>query len=277
MKDENLNHEFKGVWIPATIWLNTELSIQEKMLLVKIDSFKECFASNQYFADFMGLSVPRVKAIIGNLRKIGFIHSKEERKGNLTIKRTLYVDPMKFHGIAGIGNDTKFVLDSIRGGIENDTHSNTVSNTVEKDISATALPAVNQVDKLQEAFDQFWEAGMKKLNKKKALAAFKAQFKAHKKELNPDTPEQHFTTHLINDVKLRLKNQQLGFDGMHPTTYLNGERWNDEQTKLGDAGKPAHVEKTTKKIHVAAAPTEISKEDKSKYSSISANLLELVK
>ncbi len=277
MNDENLNQEFKGVWIPASIWLNKDLSLQEKMLLVKIDSFKECFASNQYLADFMGLSVPRVKSIIGNLRKLEFIHSKEERKGNLTIKRTLYIDPIKFHGIARIENDTKVVLKTIRGRIENDTHSNTVSNTVEKDISATALPMVNQVDKLQEAFDQFWEAGMKKLNKKKAFAAFKAQFKAHKKELNPDTPELHFTTHLINDVKLRLKNQQLGFDGMHPTTYLNGERWNDEQSKLADAGKPAHIEKTTKQIHVAAAPTQISKEDKSKYSSMSANLLELVK
>jgi len=155
----------------------------------------------------------------------------------------------------------------------NQSSSNESTNTN----SATALPAVNQVDKLQEAFDQFWEAGMKKLNKKKALAAFKAQFKAHKKELNPEAPEQHFTTHLINDIKQRLKNQQLGFDGMHPTTYLNGERWNDEQAKLGDTGKPAHVEKTTKQIHVAAATSQISKEDKSKYSSISANLLELVK
>jgi len=118
---------------------------------------------------------------------------------------------------------------------------------------------------------------MKKLNKKKALSAFKAQFKAHKKELNPESPELHFSTHLINDVKLRLKNQQLGFDGMHPTTYLNGERWNDAHSKASDAGKPVHIEKTTKQIHVAAAPTKISKEDKSKYSSMSANLLELVK
>lgn len=136
MNDENLNHEFKGVWIPASIWLNNDLSLQEKMLLVKIDSFKECFASNQYLADFMGLSVPRVKAIIGNLRKLGFIHGKEERKGNLTIKRTLYVDRIKFHGIARTGSDTKVVLDSIPPRIENNTHSNTVrnkeSNTVNK-------------------------------------------------------------------------------------------------------------------------------------------------
>lgn len=277
MKDENLNHEFKGVWIPATIWLNTELSIQEKMLLVKIDSFKECFASNQYLADFMGLSIPRVKAIIGNLRKLEFIHSKEERKGNITIKRTLYVDAIKFHGIARIENDTKVVLDPIRGRIENDTHSNTVSNTVEKEISATALPSVNQVDKLQTAFDLFWEAGMKKLNKKKALSAFKSQFKAHRKDLDKTNPEQHFASHLIKDIKLRLKNDQLGFDGMHPTTYLNGERWADDQSKPGEAGKPKHIETTTKQVYVAPPIESVTDADQSKYSDMSKNLLEMFK
>ena len=161
MKDENLNHEFKGVWIPATIWLNTDLSIQEKMLLVKIDSFKECFASNQYLADFMGLSVPRVKAIIGNLRKLEFVHSKEERKGNLTIKRTLYVDPIKFHGIARIENDTRFVLDPIRGRIENDTHSNTVSNKDKKEIK-TCQPSVNAVDMNVGHLFGFWKETMRK-------------------------------------------------------------------------------------------------------------------
>lgn len=142
--------------------------------------------------------------------------------------------------------------------------------------SATALP-VNQVDKLQIAFDEFWEAGMVKTNKKKAYSVFKAQFKIHKKELNPDNPEQHFSSHLIADIALRLKNQQLGFDGMHPTTYLNGERWLDAQAKAGQSGKPAHVEKTTKQIHVAAIPNKITEEDKSKYSSMSKNLLEMCK
>ena len=150
MKDENLNLEFKGVWIPATIWLNKELSIQEKMLLVKIDSFKTCFASNQYLADFMGLSVPRVKSIIGNLRKLGFITSKEDRKGNITTKRTLYVDQVMFHGIAGIENNTTPVLDPIPPRIENDTHSNTVSNKDSNTVSCSPIQA-QKVKKLTKA------------------------------------------------------------------------------------------------------------------------------
>jgi hypothetical protein len=172
MKDENLSPEFKGVWIPAAIWLNKDLSLQEKMLLVKIDSFKECFASNQYLADFMDLSVPRVKAILGNLRKLEFITSHEERKGNLTIKRTLYVDPIKFHGIARIENDTKVVLDPIRGRIVSDTHSNTVSNKDKKEIK-TCEPMANTMN-IGHLF-AFWKetmfkSGATKLDSKRSTA-----------------------------------------------------------------------------------------------------------
>ena len=35
-------------------------------------------------------------------------------------------------------------------------------------------------------------------------------------------------TMLIIDIKKRLASNQLGFKEMHPATYLNGERWEDE-------------------------------------------------
>ncbi|GAL18512.1 hypothetical protein JCM19235_1935 [Vibrio maritimus] len=37
-----------------------------------------------------------------------------------------------------------------------------------------------------------------------------------------------FANMLIADVKTRIDNQQLGFDKLHPATYLNGKRWEDE-------------------------------------------------
>lgn len=94
-----------------------------------------------------------------------------------------------------------------------------------KKTCATALPIVDQ---LEVSFDQFWLAGMRKVNKKKAFSAYKSQFKANKKNLDKVNPELHFANHLINDVKKRLDLGQLGFAEMHPTTYLNGERWNDD-------------------------------------------------
>jgi len=71
------NRDFKGVWIPKEIWLNTDLSIIEKVLLVEIDSLdnsdRGCFASNEYLAKFVQLSEGRVANIIVDLKKRGFI------------------------------------------------------------------------------------------------------------------------------------------------------------------------------------------------------------
>ena len=71
------NRDFKGVWIPKAIWLNPDLSIIEKVLLVEIDSLdnsdRGCFASNQYLASFVQLSEGRVANIISDLKKRGFI------------------------------------------------------------------------------------------------------------------------------------------------------------------------------------------------------------
>jgi len=228
MKDENLSLEFKGVWIPATIWLNKELSIQEKMLLVKIDSFKTCFASNQYLADFMGLSVPRVKSIIGNLRKLGFITSKEDRKGNITTKRTLYVDQVMFHGIAGIENNTTPVLDPIPPRIENDTHSNTVSNKDKKEIKdLSATPPVNQVDIDCESIFEFWKLSMNKTSRTILNKDRKSKIKARLKEgYSVDEIKLAITNcsrsawnmnNSVNDIEYICRNQQ-NLDKMLATT-----------------------------------------------------------
>ena len=46
--------EFLGIWIPKEIWLNRDLSINEKCLLVEIQSLDteetHCYANNEYFA-----------------------------------------------------------------------------------------------------------------------------------------------------------------------------------------------------------------------------------
>ena len=71
------NRDFKGVWISKEIWLNTDLSIIEKVLLVEIDSLdnsdKGCFASNEYLAKFVQLSQGRVANIISDLKKRKFL------------------------------------------------------------------------------------------------------------------------------------------------------------------------------------------------------------
>ena len=60
---EQQERTFKGIWIPKEIWLNNELTLQEKVILVEIDSLDNddgCFASNKYFSEFFGISAGRV-------------------------------------------------------------------------------------------------------------------------------------------------------------------------------------------------------------------------
>lgn len=74
-----MNRDFKGVWIPREIWLNTELSITEKVLLVEIDSLDNeegCFASNEYLAKFIGISKDRVSKLISGLSKKGYLTTR---------------------------------------------------------------------------------------------------------------------------------------------------------------------------------------------------------
>ena len=66
------NRDFKGIWIPAKIWLDKDLGWVEKVLLVEIDSLssngKPCWATNRYFAEFFGLSERTISRYINGLK-----------------------------------------------------------------------------------------------------------------------------------------------------------------------------------------------------------------
>lgn len=73
--------DFKGIWIPKEVYLNTDLTWTEKICLVEINSLdndsnkhKGCYASNEYLAKFLNVSVIRISNIISKLKKLGFIY-----------------------------------------------------------------------------------------------------------------------------------------------------------------------------------------------------------
>lgn len=90
----------------------------------------------------------------------------------------------------------------------------------EERIESVPAKAVD-ADPVEAAFELFWKAGMVKTGRKKALALFAGLVK--KNDLDPAA----FGEDLAADVKARV-GKQYGFDKLHPTTYLNGERWTDE-------------------------------------------------
>ncbi|NCH03882.1 replication protein [Cronobacter malonaticus] len=100
-------------------------------------------------------------------------------------------------------------------------------NTMPEQVQAKQEKAPSRHEETDKAFENiFWRAGMVKKGKQKAISAFRSQFQEWRKE-SRGTPEQ-FAQMLAEDIACR-KGKQFGFDNLHPATYLNGKRWNDEK------------------------------------------------
>lgn len=90
-----MNREFKGIWIPADIWLSKTMTVGEKLVFSEIDSLDRlqfgCIASNAHFSELFGLSQSRVSEIISQLSQKGFIVVEQKRQGVRTVQRSIRV------------------------------------------------------------------------------------------------------------------------------------------------------------------------------------------
>lgn len=69
---EKEKRKFEGVWIPAEIWMDTSLSMLEKVILCEIQSLDRgegCWRKDEEFAAFLGISTSRFQHILTKLRK----------------------------------------------------------------------------------------------------------------------------------------------------------------------------------------------------------------
>ena len=79
-------------------------------------------------------------------------------------------------------------------------------------------------------FDAFWNAYPKKVEKKKSLEIWKRKKLAQKADI------------ILNDIVNRADKDKQWLEGFipNPTTYLNGERWEDEITLVTQNNSGAH-------------------------------------
>ena len=89
------NRLFKGVWIPANVYLDQGLSWTQKILLVEIDSFsknnRDCFVSNDHLSEHLQVSVSSVEKSLRKLIELGYvIRSRKQIRG--VSRRVLRLD-----------------------------------------------------------------------------------------------------------------------------------------------------------------------------------------
>lgn len=125
------NRDFKGVWIPKEVWLDTRLNALEKIILTEIDSLdsteRGCYASNQALAEFCQCSENKVSVAVSKLIELGYIYLQKfdgrtrELKSRLTKKQSLPLEK------------TKSAFENKK---ENNITNKTLNNTVIEDIVA---------------------------------------------------------------------------------------------------------------------------------------------
>jgi len=83
-----MKRNFKGVWIPAGLYLNEGITWTQKLMLVEIDSFSKsnlpCFISNEHLAHHLQISESGVEKALRGLVKLGMVERKRESFGQGT-------------------------------------------------------------------------------------------------------------------------------------------------------------------------------------------------
>ena len=67
----------KGIWIPIEIWKDKNLTWNEKILFLEIDSYtskdKDCYFSNEYISDLLSINITNASKTISSLIEKGYI------------------------------------------------------------------------------------------------------------------------------------------------------------------------------------------------------------
>lgn len=130
-KNMNESRDFKGVWIPKKVWLDTRLNALDKVILMEIDSLdqgeKGCYASNEHLAEFCQCSKTKVSTAISKLIECGYLYIQnfDGRKRELKSR----VSNFERQNIKKCNADIQNLKES---NTDSNTDSNTVSNKKER-------------------------------------------------------------------------------------------------------------------------------------------------
>ena len=203
--EENSNKPAYFAILPANVRYDKELKLLSRLLYAEITSLcnKEgyCWASNKYFANLYQVSIQTISNCISQLKEKGYIQLemiyKEGTKEILYRYIRIFEYPIKENFNTPIKENFKDNNTSINNKVNN-------KNIIKED----------------NKFDEFWQLYPNKKEKKKAKEKFIKILKTTEFDV------------IMNGLKNYL--EYIQFKKLedkyikHPTTWLNGECWNDE-------------------------------------------------
>ncbi|EJA4294957.1 helix-turn-helix domain-containing protein [Escherichia coli] len=206
-----------------------------KLVLIKLadnaNDNGECWPSYQHVADQCEVSRSTVKSHIRALEEMGLLKREFRRKGELNQSNVFYLTLDNAQQIQPESGGEGAALGGGAGAAPRTYHSfepvNEPKNIMFEHVRTECEKTPDRHEETDKAFEEiFWCAGMRKAGKKNAASAFRTQFREWRKTTRGTARE--FATMLAEDIACR-NGKQFGFDRLLPSSYLNGQRWNDEK------------------------------------------------
>lgn len=175
----NENRGFRGIWIPAHIWLDERLGPLDKIILAEIDSLdngeKGCFATNKALADFCKCSERKITESISVLKSLGYVY-EESFDGRQRVLRSR---------VANSAMDCSKICDPTS---QNLRPYNIIDNIVDNNINPTSDASQKKTD--YQKFADTYNSICINLPKVKIMTeSRKTAVKAYLKMLTPDSFE----------------------------------------------------------------------------------------
>ena len=182
-----MERQVKGIWIPIEIWENKDLTWNEKILFLEIDSFtskdKDCYFSNEYIANLLGVTENSANRILSSLISKGYVIKTSFDGRRRFVKTAFSYDKADYsqknkqdtqEGVSSMNNEEYIP----------NTSNNTVDLEEEKDKSFSKKDSKVKI-KYDELFEQCWKKYGRKGNKSEAFKRWKKLSDEDKSKILP--------------------------------------------------------------------------------------------
>lgn len=171
----NTERNVKGIWIPIEIWEDRNLSWNEKILLLEIDSFttndKDCYMSNEFISNLLGICETSANKVLSSLISKGYVI-----KTSFDGRKRFVKSALQFTARQGCSKEQgSLALESNILNIDNNIFNN-------KKTEDNKLPSTKKEQTWREDFSIFLDS----VNKAKEVLLNDSKFKAKQERYYPN-------------------------------------------------------------------------------------------
>lgn len=188
--------DFKGVFIPASVWLDERLNALEKVILTEIDSLdgeKGCWAGNDYISQFCQCSASKVSKAVSKLIELGYVRVESFNGRNRVLRSCLAKNTRQSSRICE-ADEQNLPQSNIKNNIENKEKRKRFTPPTVDEVREYCLERNNGID--PEAFTAFyaskgWKVGNSQMKDwKQAIITWeKREQREHPQQQKPKKPE----------------------------------------------------------------------------------------